>query len=398
MSEFRYTAVNVGGGRVSGTLSAPSEQAAIAELETRSLTPVSVTERGSRPQIRRGVGARKLATAYQQLADLLHAGVPLLRSLKLLGGRKSQPRVSEVFRQLAEAVEDGEQLADAMAKREDVFPPVQVAMVRAGEKGGFLEEVLARLAQLVQGQAELRAKVVGNMIYPTALVVVGLSLLTGVFTIFVPMFEPLYARIEEAGRMPGISTFVFNVANAFTTYAPITFLVLGVLAVTLWRLSKRPDVKRALTLARLRMPVIGPLMGSLATARFGRLLGTMLANGVPMLQAMQIAKQAAGNVIMEEAIDKAGEAVRAGESLAPPLAESGLFADDVVEMISVAESANNLDDVLITMADTVERRIDRQLMAAVKLIEPIMILLIAGALGVVAIGLILPMSQLSAVQ
>jgi len=393
MAQFQYSAFDQTGRRVAGVLAGSTEQAVLAELESRRLTPVSVEPARERIRLRRGVGPRRLGTAYAQLADLLNAGVPLLRALRLLGRRRTNPRLGEVFRDLADQVAEGEELAKAMSGHPDVFGRVQVAMVRAGEKGGFLEQVLERLGQFVLAQADMRGKVIGNLIYPGVLVCMGMLVLLVVFGFFVPMFEPLLERVE--GGMPLVSRMVFAVSGAVTSYGPITLVVLVLAVLGVRRASRREDVRRWMTGVRTRMPIVGPLTRAIAVARFCRMLGTLLGNGVPMIEAMQIARDAAGNVLLEEAIEKATEAVRAGESLAPPLEQSGLFSDEVLEMISVGESANNLDEVLVTIAETVERRVDRLLTGVVRLIEPLLLMVIAGVVVFVAIGLILPMTRIS---
>ncbi len=394
MPQFQYTAVDPAGQRVAGVVAGASEQAVLLELESRRLVPVSIAPRRERTVgLRRGVSIRHLAASYQQLSDLLRAGVPLLRALRLLGARRARPRLALVFKELAEGVAEGEELAGMMARRPDVFPKVHVAMVRAGEKGGFLEVVMARLGQFVAAQAELRAKVIGNLAYPVMLVVIGTVVLGVIFGFFVPKFRPIFAEMPS---LPLATRLVFGVADAVGAYGVYTLGVIVVAGIGVWRLGRLARVRRAITEARTRSPVLGPLIRSLAAARFCRLLGTMLANGIPLLTAMQIARDAAGNVLMEEAIDRATEAVRAGQPLAPPLGESGLFGDDVVEMISVAEAANNLDEVLVTIAETVERQVDRLLGVVIRMVEPILLLAIAGVVVVVAAGLILPMTQLRA--
>ncbi len=395
MPAFEYTALTSAGERVVGVLTGASEQAVLGELESRQLVPVSVEEQKERrTSIRRGVSHRALAESYQQLGDLLKAGVPLLRALRLLGARKSRPRLAAVFQEMADAVADGSELAEAMGKRPEVFPRVHAAMIRAGEKGGFLEAVFARLGQFVGAQAELRAKVVGNLIYPAVLVVFGALILGVMFGVFIPMFRPLFDRMQD--RLPLITRAVFAISDLVSGYGLIVLAVLAVAAVVLRRAARRPAVSRRIAEIKTWMPVTGPLVRALAAARFCRMFGTMLANGIPVITAMQIAREAAGNVLMEDAIEKATEAVRAGQPLATPLAQSGLFPDDVVEMISVGESANNLDEVLITIAETIERRVDRLLTAAVRLVEPLLLLIIAGIVVLVALALILPMTQMRA--
>lgn len=377
---------------MAGVLAGPNEQAVLAELDARQLTPVLLQEQRESSGIRRGVSTRHLAMSYQQMADLIRAGVPLLRGLQLLSRRKSTPRLSRVYRDLAEAVADGQELCDAMASQPAVFTKVHVAMVRAGEKGGFLEDVLARLGDLLMRQAEIRNKIIGNMIYPCVLVVFGVAVLTVVFSVFVPMFKPMF---EQIPRLPMMTRIVFAASAMVSRYAVVTVLVVGGGVVTLWRLSKKESVRHRLAVIRTRMPVLGPLSRSIATARFCRVLGTMLGNGIPVLTSMEIARDASGNILLERAVDRAAEAVRAGEPLSPPLSESKLFGDDVIEMIAVGESANNLHDVLITIAQTIEGRIDRLLTAAVRLIEPLLLLMLAGVIVVVAMGLLMPIMQLS---
>ncbi|MBX3363709.1 MAG: type II secretion system F family protein [Phycisphaeraceae bacterium] len=393
MATFRYTALRLTGERVVGELAGASEQAVIAELESRQLTPVSVEARKTGSRRKRGVSARKLGTSYKQIADLLRAGVPLLRALKLLANRRTSPRLAEAFRELAEAVEQGEDMADAMAERPELFSRVHVAMVRAGEKGGFLEDVLDRLGQLVLAQAELRSKIIGNLIYPTVLVAFGGVVLWAIFAFFVPRVAGLFQQIP--GELPALTKIVLGVSAAVGSYGLITIAVVVALILGVWRLARRAEVKHALAVFRTRVPVLGPLTRSLAASRFCRMLGTLLGNNVPMLASLDIARQAAGNILLEEAIAKATESVRGGETLAPHLAESGLFSDDVIEMILVGESANNLDEVLVSIADTIDHQIERLLSGVVRLIEPVLLLLIACVVVVVAMGLILPMVKLS---
>jgi general secretion pathway protein F/type IV pilus assembly protein PilC len=392
MPVFEYTALNTAGQRTAGVLSGASEQAVLSELESRALTPVSIAARGERrPLWKRRISTRRLAATYLQLADLLRAGVPLLRGLRLLGNRKSDARLGAVFRDISESVAQGSDLGEAMSRHPETFPRVHVAMVRAGEKGGFLEQVMKRLGTFVLSQAEMRGKVIGNLVYPAMLVVFGTVVLTVIFGVFVPKFRPMYASIPN---LPAVSKFVFAMSSLIANFGPWTLAVLALCVIALWRLTRRAKVRRRIAEFATRLPVYGPLVRSLAAARFCRMLGTMLSNGIPMLTAMQIAKDAAGNVLMEEAVARATEAVRSGQPLAGPLAESGLFADEVVEMISVGESANNLDEVLTTIAETVEARVDRMLSSAVRLLEPLLLVMIALVVATVAAGLILPMTQM----
>lgn len=397
MATFRYTAKRLGGGQTRGVLVAVSEQAALAELERQQLVPMALSEEHG-AAARRGrsrLPAAHLALAYTQVADLLRAGVPLLRALRLIGNRKTMPKLAAIFAELADEVEDGEELASAMSRRPDAFRSIHTAMVRAGEKGGFLEASLQRLGAFVQHQVELKRKVVGASIYPAVIATVGLLILLGLFIFFIPLFRQQFAEIE----LPALTKLLFAVSDAVRNgwwLGPVLIVALG--AGWAWG-SRRADVRRAAQRVLLKTPQLGRLLRDLSVARLCRVLGTLLASGVPMLEALRIARDAAGFHQMAQAIDDATAAVRSGEPLAEPLERSGLFPDDVIEMIGVAEAANNLDDVLVSIADTLDGRVDRLLTATVRLIEPILLLAIAVGVVFVAIGLILAMMRLtSAVQ
>lgn len=392
MPTFRYTAISVAGNRVQGDLAAATEQAVLAELESRRLTPVRVEQAAERPALTRGVSLRKLGQSYTQLGDLLKAGVPMLRALRLLARKKSAPRLATVFEEIAQHVADGGELSVAMSGRPDVIPRVHAAMVRAGEQGGFLEQVFLRLGQLVTRQANLRGKVLGSLIYPIFLVVVGLAILAAVFVFFVPGFEKeLASRLTE---LPLLTEIVLGISHVLNRHGLLLVGAMGGGAGAAWWAWTRPDVRQWVSTRLTYAPGLGTVVRAVAAARFCRMLGTMEANGVPLIQAMQISREAAGNAPMERAIEQATEAVRAGESLAEPLGRSGLFDEDVIEIIAVGEQAGNVAEVLLGIAETLEDRIERLLEKAVRLIEPVTLLLIAGGVGLVAASLIMPMMQL----
>ena len=293
---------------------------------------------------------------------------------------------------IADDIAEGERLGDAMAKHEDVFPSVQVAMIHAGERGGFLEQVLARLGAFLENQADMRSKVLGNLIYPIVLLIVGLGIVIAALVFFVPKFKDFYSRIE----LPLPTQILMGASTLLTNYWPFVILGVVVVAIGIWWLRRQPKVRLTMARWQLRIPKLGALVSSLAVARFTRILGTLLGNGVPMLQAMQISRDAVGHVLLAGAIDRATDAVKAGDPLAKPLADSGMFADDVAEMIAVGESANNLPEVLTTIADTLEKRIDRMLSLFVRLMEPMLLLGLAGVVLFIFVALIVPMLRLSA--
>jgi general secretion pathway protein F len=399
VTAFRYTALGPDGARTTGALDAPSESAALAELQRRQLTPLDIapgSASGWRTGTQRGerIPQPQLARAYTQLSDLLRAGVPLLRALRLLANRKSTPALARVFSSITESVEDGDDLAEAMSAHPGAFRPIHIAMIRAGEKGAFLEQALARLAGFVQGQVELRQKVTGALIYPAAIVVIGGIILGVLFVAFVPMFEERFAGVEL--QLPTL--IVMGISDVLVHAWPLVLLAVGGTVGGLWWAMRQPELREKLTLGLCALPIIGPLLRALAVARFARILGTLLESGVPMLASLKIAKDAAGIPAMAHAIEEATRSVSHGQRLSEPLAESGLFGEDVVEMIAVAESANNLDAVLPGIADTLESRVARRLDVAVKLIEPMTIVAIGATIAFVAFGLLLPIIKLASGQ
>lgn len=391
MPTFSYIARNAAGQKIEGRLAGSSAATVLAELQSRALAPVRVEEVREKPHLRKGVGVRQMSAAYRQLADLLRAGVPLLRALRLLGRGKSNPRLAAVMEKVADAVADGQRLADAMAAHGEFFPPVQVAMVRAGEKGGFLDAVLARMGGFLEHQADLRSRLVGSLIYPFVLLAVGTGIVIFALLVFVPKFKDFYARIE----LPWPTKVLLATSNLLTHWWLPMLAALAIVIVAAWRVMQSPRVRRAMVEAQTKLPALGPLTRAIAVSRFARILGTLLENGIPMLQAIQISRDAAGNILLAEAIEEAGEAVRAGETLSKPLAASGLFGEDIIEMISVGESANNLPQVLVTIADTIEKRIDRLLGVFLRLIEPALLMCMAGAVLFIFIALIVPMMRMS---
>jgi type II secretory pathway component PulF len=389
--DFAYIARDGGGRRVSGRTEATSEAAVLAELAARGLAPIRVRPANA---ARRGgrIGTRALAGSYRQLSELLRAGVPLLRALRLLARARSHPALAAAWGEVADRLAAGERLADAMEGRQGVFAPVHIAMVRAGERGAFLEPVLARLASLLEQQADLRGKVLGNLLYPVLLLLVGFGIVVAALVFFVPKFEEYFMKMPE---LPFATRILLGTSALVTEHA---WLMAGLSVAALAGVAvaaRNPRVRVAAVRRVMRVPALGPLFSSIAVARFARMLGTLLENGIPMLQALAIARDSAGNPVLATAVDAAAEAVRHGEPLSRPLAESGLFPEEVVEMISVGESANNLPSVLVRLADTLESRIDRMLATLLRLMEPAMLLLIAAVVLFIFLALVVPMMQLS---
>ncbi len=393
MPSYSYKAVNGAGATVSGVVTAENYQVALRMLDEQSLYPVKVDEgleSGTFKLSGRRIKTQHLTTFYSQLADLLKAGVPMLRSLDVLSKQKTGGRFSQIVKELREDVAGGIGLGEGMSKHPLAFSNLQSSMVRAGEQGGFLEEVLERIAIFSEKQDELRNKVVGAMIYPCILVGVGGLVIGLLMTVVVPKLGQ-YLRPESFNIMTHI---VFGLCNILLNYWPwliLSFVTIVSGFVTL----KRTDYgHRKWEHFKLKAPVIGHVMTMVAICRFCRILGTMLRNGVSILQALKISKDSAGNLILAELIEQAADNVRKGEPLSTPLGQSGLFPPTVVDMIAVAEESNNLDTVLVQIADTNEARTARAIDLSVRIIEPILLVVMAGVVFSVAIAILLPIMSM----
>jgi len=393
MPAFEYIAKDAAGIERTGVMQAESESAVMRTLDQRALFPVSI--KPQQAQAGRGSGrrvkGREVGIAYGQLADLLHAGVPMLRALEILARAAVNPRLARLIDEVRESVSSGETLADAMAGHPKVFTELHVAMIRAGEHAGFLEDVLTNLAGFMERQDELRSKVRGAMIYPIVLAVIGTFVVNTILIFLVPKFKDFLA--DQPLPLP--SEVLFALSEALRTQAPLIFGSLTVVVLLIVGYIRSEAGRDLWGRIQLRIPLAGKAIRMVAITRFCRVLGTMLTNGVPIIQALEVSKDATGNEIMSEAIDSAAENVRAGEALAEPLQRSGLFPIEIVEMIAVGEESNQLEKVLIQVADTVERRTARQVDTAVRLIEPLMLVFMAGAVGFIAVGLLYPMMSMA---
>ncbi len=398
MPEFSYNALASTGQRSTGTLTAASEREAMAMLDARGLFPVSISAAKSSQLNRRWhrkIRGRYMATFYSQLADLLRSGVPLLRSLDVLERQCSQPALAETIREIRARVADGTSLAEAMAHHPRTFNELAVSMVRAGQEGGFLEDVLKRIADFTEHQEDLKAKVVGALAYPVFLAIVGFVVLNALVIIFVPKFEPVFKKLEEKGDLPAITQMLMATSHFMQRQGWIV-LVVGAAAVIGFRRWAATERGRLLIDAfRLRIPAAGAIYLHLALSRFTRILGTLLHNGIPILHALRIAKDSTGNRVLTLAIEKSAENIKSGDKLATPLAASKHFPRDVVEMISVGEESNSLESVLVDISESLEKRTTRQLDLFVRLLEPMMLLVMAAVTLVVVAGLLLPVFKMS---
>ncbi|MBI4663343.1 MAG: type II secretion system F family protein [Verrucomicrobia bacterium] len=391
MGEFQYTAKNAQGENVTGVVSADNEAAVLRVLDEKNLFPVSVSDaagaaRRKQKTAKRRISSRDVGVMYGQLADLIGSGVPLLRALDSLIKSTVNARLRDVLKEIRASVADGQSLTAAMREHPRVFPALHTAMVQAGERASFLEDVLRSLSHFLERLDELRSKVLGAMIYPALLTVVGLAVMIGALIFFVPRFEPLLSGVHQS--FP--TRLLFALSHAVRGFWYLILMGMGGAGGLLWSGLKSETGKRWIEEWRLKLPVVGTALRMVAITRFCRILGTMLANGVPLLQALSISKDSTGSPLLADRVGEAAENVRAGKPLTEPLRAGGLFPEQIIAMITVAEESNQLEKVLLHIADTVERRTNRQVDQAVRLVEPLILCGVAAAIGFLALGLLLP--------
>jgi type II secretory pathway component PulF len=405
MPVFLYKALQTNGALAEGQFEAPGRQEAFRHVEGLGMRLVSLAEKNgvARPAIampaslgsllawkKNGkVSAKSLENFTRLLSSLLAAGVPLSRALVILYKEASTPVASEKWKQIHDFVVDGMSLADAMGKSPETFPRVYTAMVQAGETGGFLDLVLAQIADFQSREKELRSKVVTAMLYPSILLVLAVAVLIFLLTFFIPRFQSIFTGFGAALPLP--TQIVLGISHAIRSYG--LFVLAGVVTLVLlvqnW--FKSESGKRIWEGLMLRAPLIGPLVAEFAMARFCRMLGTLLGAGVPLVQALNVARKSIGNQILVDAVSQSIERVQQGGQLGQSLAEcKGLFPSSVLEMISVAEESGKLDAELIRIANVTETDLDRQLKTAVAFTEPLMLFFIAAFIGTIFISMVLP--------
>jgi general secretion pathway protein F len=463
MAEFTYEAITSSGARNKGSLVATSEREVMTMLDARGLFPVRIAPIKAATvgglQFGHRVRPRYVAGFFSQLADLLHSGVPLLRSLEILERQTTKPALAAVLREIHASVADGNGLAEAMSHHPKAFTELSVSMVRAGQEGGFLEDVLRRIADFMEHQEDLKGKVIGALVYPVLLIVLGALILNILVIFFIPQFEPLFKKLEEKGQLPTLTVVLVALSHGMQRLAIpfVVFIVLAVLARLTWSSMKRASTdlglgelvlpttaltmcaivavaayallcpaklrvmpgealtmivllggaaavyvwartesgRLALDAFRLKIPKVGSMYLSFALSRFARILSTMLHNGIPILNALRISKDSAGNRVLANAIDKAADNVTAGQSLAGPLSECPYFPRDVVAIIAVGEESNNLEKVLMDIAETSERRTSRELDLFVRLLEPALLVVMGVVVLIVVSGLLMPVFKMS---
>jgi len=399
MATFAYKAVDQNGREATGTLEASARSAAVDDLVGKGLYPVSVEESGRTDSRARtlpmagSVSQSSVQAFTRELANLLAAGVPLSKSLLILSREASQPAARKLWAAVHDDVVEGMSVADALGRWPRSFPPVYVAMVRAGETGGFLDVVLGQIADFRSREQDLKGKVKAVLVYPSVLAVLACMVLVFLLTYFIPRFSGIFA--ELGGRLPLLTRAIMSVSDYVMNYALMIVIAVVLIIVSLRRAFSSESGRRTFERVMLSIPVLGHVTARLALVRFCRMLGTLINAGVPLVAALQVAKEAIGNQTLADTVTRAVEDVKRGSPLARSLSgNSQLFPASVAEMVIVAEETGRLDKELTRLASVYEVEVDRRLRMLVALVEPVLLFVMAALIGTVVVGMLLPIFTL----
>jgi type IV pilus assembly protein PilC len=416
MTSYAYQAVDSAGQPMRGTLAVTNQNEALRRIREMGLFPLKLTERRperslpasptpaetrsrtiaslsriSIPLLQGRVKPRTLAVFTRQLATLIDAGMPLLRGLRILQQQETNPRLKRIVGQVAETIEGGGSLTEALAAHPKDFNGLYVNMVRAGEISGTLETTLRRLAEFMEKAQKIKGKVKAAMFYPAAVMVVAMAILAVMMVFVVPRFQAVFDGLLGGAAMPAFTRFVMGLSDVARHNAPM--MGLGILvAVIAAALALRTQWGRwTFDLLKLRAPVIGPVFRKTGISRLTRTLGTLLHSGVPVLQALTIVKETAGNKIVGQLVGDIHESVKQGETVTAPLRNSSVFSPVYVGMVDVGEQTGALPDMLLKIADQCDDDVDNAVNAMTSLLEPILIVFLAVIVGSIVIAMFLPL-------
>ncbi|MDI9432326.1 MAG: type II secretion system F family protein [Sedimentisphaerales bacterium] len=398
MATFTYKAIDSTGRETVDKLVAADRAAAIDMIYGRQLCPVSVEKaEEARPGgVFAGIGGvskREIDAFTRQLGNLLAAGVPMSRALGILSREASRTASKKLWATVHDQVAGGMALADALSLHPNAFSPIYVAMVRAGETGGFLDIVLDQIATFRAREAELKGRVKGALVYPIILAVLSAGIMVFLLTFFIPRFSQMFE--EFGGSLPTLTRYIVTASDVLVTYWFILVIGIVLIVFAIQRMLTKEEGRRTMEGLLLRVPLFGTGVARFALVRFCRMLGTLVGAGVPLIASLRVAKEAIGNQVLADTVGNATENVQKGQPLARSLEGCRvLFPPAVIEMISVAEESGRLDQELVRLAGAYEAELDRYLKMMVTLIEPALLFLMAVLVGTVVIGMLLPIFNL----
>ena len=398
MPRFTYRAKDQALHVVEGMIEAESEAAAISRLGHEGVFPISISEAGAaaaasgQQVFSRRISPQALAHLTYQLADLLGGGLPLLNALTLVAGQTEPPRLRQVIERVADAVRDGLSLSDALAAHPNVFSPLYLSLVKAGETGGGLEQALSRLAELGEREAELRSRVLSASAYPLFVLAVAVAMTAFLLAYVIPKLSLVFLETDQVLPLP--TRLLLGISHGMVRWWWAAALALAAAAWGVRRWYASPAGRLALDRLLIAIPAIGALFRKLETARLTRNLGMMLGQGVPILKALEVATGTVAPAPMRVALEGAPTAVREGSSLAAAFAASGQFPPFVTNLVAVGEESGTLDAALLKIAATYEREADRALRVLTTVLEPVLLLVVGGIVMLIVLAMLLPVFQI----
>ena len=425
MPNFKYTALDQNGAEKTGFVTADNKIAAMEMVRAQGLLVRECEEAkggasasaakkkdakkekgkkkktgGAKGKAGGAVKQKELMVFTRQLATLIDAGLPLLQSLNVLSKQEPNPNLRATIVALGESVQGGSTFSEALSTYPKMFNKLFVNMVKAGEIGGVLEVVLNRLAEYQEKANRLRSKIVSAMVYPTIIMVIAVGILVFLMLVIVPKFKEMFEG--QNMELPALSQFVFNfsdncMADSLVPFVPNAVFFLGLLAagiigVSIWK--RTPKGGRTVDALILKTPKIGDLTKVSSVARFSRTVGTLVSSGVPLLQALVITRDTAGNVVVADAVTKIHDAVREGESIVTPMSTCGVFPPMMISMVDVGEETGQLPDMLMKVAEVYDEEVDNTVTALTAMLEPLMIVFLAVVVGSIVLAMFMPMMEI----
>ncbi|HTL57702.1 MAG TPA: type II secretion system F family protein [Candidatus Limnocylindrales bacterium] len=423
MPKYNYVAMDAHGKETKGTLEVATQNEAIGRVKEMGLFPTKIVEidkakekaaggdkkagkpkaKGKRgavniniriPGLGGKVKSKVLTTFTRQLATLVDAGLPLLRGLRVLEKQERNPTLKSIIGDLALSIEGGSTFSEGLAQHPKVFNRLFVNMVKAGELGGVLEVVLTRLSEFMEKAQKIKGKVIAAMFYPCAVLVVATCILIILMVKVVPSFKAVFEGMMEGRSLPAFTRLVLGISGMVKDNILMTLGIVVAFLVVFNLFIRTKFGRHVWDKFKLKMPVIGPVVSKVAISRFTRTLGTLISSGVPILQALTIVKETAGNVVVSNAVNSVHESVKEGETITAPLEASGIFPPMVISMVDVGEQTGALPEMLLKIADNYDDEVDNAVAAMTSLLEPIMIIFLAVIVGSIVIAMFMPLIDL----
>ncbi len=421
MPRFEYIALDARGQESRGVIDAGNANDVVGQLRQAGYFPTSVVEEGkgttvkvaktqqkamkaaAAPKAKKGgitlfqkktVSSKVLMIFTRQLATLIDAGLPLLRGLNVLAKQEKDPVLRNTINSLADSVQGGSTFSESMAQHPRIFNKLYINMVKAGELGGVLELVLNRLAEFQEKAQRIKNKVVAAMAYPVIVLMIAMLIMLFLLAFIVPKFEQIFHDMLGGKPLPALTQVVINASNGLKTNWIFLFAGIVIIVVAYRMVAKTPAGRQLIDKIMLKAPLFGDLTRKSSISRFSRTLGTLVTSGVPILQALNITRDTAGNAVVADAVTKVHDAVKEGESIVAPLEASGVFPPMVISMVDVGEETGQLPEMLLKIAEVYDDEVDNAVEGLTSLLEPIMIVLLALIVGTIVIALFMPLIEI----